>query len=151
HATDYGIFAQSITNGKPALTFPYPFPADLAQPGTQGFYQAGDIHFKDPFVHEWNLTIERELGYNIGMRLSYDGNHGSDLGMVYDANQLPANTIGYAKASQTAEFPWSIIQTEGNGFVGNYHALTASLNKRFSNGLQFQSAYTFAKNLSNAG
>jgi Carboxypeptidase regulatory-like domain/TonB dependent receptor len=150
HTTDYGIFAQTIANGKAALTFPYPFPSDLAQPGTQGFYQAGDIHFKDPYVHEWNLTIERDLGFNTALRVSYDGNHGSQLGLVYDANQVPANTVGYAIASETAQFPWSIIQTEGNGFVSNYNALTVSLNKRFSHGLQFQSAYTFAKNLSNA-
>jgi hypothetical protein len=70
--------------------------------------------------------------------------------MVYDANQLHANAVGYAIASKSAEFPWSIIQTEGNGFVSNYNALTAALNKRFSRGLQFQAAYTFAKNLSNA-
>jgi hypothetical protein len=150
HTTDYGIFGQSITNGKATLTFPYPFPSDLAQPGTQGFYQAGDIHFKDPYVQEWNLTIERDLGFNTALRVSYDGNHGSQLGIVYDANQVPANNVGYAKASKTAVFPWSIIQTEGNGFVSNYNALTVSVNKRFSSGLQFQSAFTFAKNLSNA-
>jgi hypothetical protein len=84
------------------------------------------------------------------LRVSYDGNHGSQLGMVYDANQVPANNVWYANASKTAVFPWSIIQTEGNGFVSNYNALTVSVNKRFSSGLQFQSAWTFAKDLTNA-
>jgi hypothetical protein len=38
-----------------------------------------------------------------------------------------------------------------NGGRSNYHALTVSLNKRMSKGLQFSVSYNFAKNLSNSG
>lgn len=38
-----------------------------------------------------------------------------------------------------------------NGARSNYHAFTATVNKRMSKGLQFQSSYNFAKNLTNGG
>jgi len=57
HTSNYGAYNQIIVNGQPTLQFPYPFPSNLAQPGQQTFYQAQDIHFKDPYVQQWNLTF----------------------------------------------------------------------------------------------
>ena len=151
HTSDVAIFNQSITNGKAQLTFPYPFPSNLAQPGSQNFQQAGDVHYKDPSVLEWNFTVERELGSGIALRVSYDGNHGQDLGTQQNLNQVPANTVGFTKANATAPFPvWGQIQSELNGGISNYHALTTSVTKRFANGLQFQGSYVWAKNLTDA-
>src|SRR5260370_3761532 len=63
----------------------------------------------------------------------------------------PVNTIGYGKAAALAAYPlWSILQAEVNGGWSNYHAFTVSASKRFSQGLQFLTTYTFAKNLSSA-
>jgi Carboxypeptidase regulatory-like domain/TonB dependent receptor len=151
HASDVAIFNQSIKNGAAALTFPYPFPSNLAVPGSQNFQQAGDIHYKDPSVLEWNITLERDLGSGIAVRVSYDGNHGKDLGTQQNLNQLHANTVGYSALSATAPFPlWGQIQSELNGGVSYYNALTTSVTKKFSNGLQFQGSYVWAKNLTDA-
>jgi hypothetical protein len=154
HTSNYGAYNQTITNGQPALTFPYPFPSNLAQPGQQTFYQTQDIHFKDPSVQQWNLTVERNLGAGIGLRLSYDGSHGSDLGVQGFINQAPVNTIGYNASLKAgyAPFPlWSIIETEQNGGWSNYDAGTLSISKRFTHGLQFQGSYAFSRNLSTNG
>src|SRR5438270_7688654 len=70
HSANQAFYNQTIVNGSPTLTFPYPFPAQLAQPGTQFFQQAGDLHFKDPKVDQWNFTIERDLGFGTALRLS---------------------------------------------------------------------------------
>ena len=61
-------------NGLPTYTLPYSWPSNIAQPGSQSFFQVTDIHYKDPYVQEWNLTIERDLGKGFGLRASYDGN-----------------------------------------------------------------------------
>jgi hypothetical protein len=151
HTANYGAYSQTITNGQPALVFPYPFPSNLAQPGQQTFYQTQDPHYKDPYVQQWNLTVEHNLGAGVGLRLSYDGSHGSDLGVQGMQNQVPVNTIGFAAALKYAPFPlWSILQTEQNGGWSNYHAGTLSVSKRFTQGLQFQGSYTFARNLTSA-
>ena len=149
-ASDVALFTNTITNGKAQLTFPYPFPSNLAQPGTQNFELAGALHYKDPYVQQWNFTIERDLGFQTGLRVSYDGSHGTDLGLTINSDEVPANTTGFAVASKSAPYPlFSYIASEVNGGRSNYQALTVSVNKRMSKGLQFQSTYNLAKNLSN--
>jgi len=148
-----GQFANTIVNGKPTLTFPYPFPTNLAAAyGTEQLLAAGDTNYKDPYVQQWNFTVEREVWLGVGIRASYDGSHGTNLGYYIDANQLPPNTAGYAAEKASVAYPaWAYIKTALNGARSNYNALTIGGTKRFSKGLQFQSSYVYAKNLSNAG
>ena len=151
-ASDVALFTNTISGGKAALNFPYPFPSNLAQPGSQVFDLSSVLHYKDPYVQQWNLTVERDLGFNTGLRLSYDGSHGSDLGLTDNPNEVPANTVGFAKATQNALYPlFNQIVEEANGGRSNYNSFTVSVNKRMSHGLQFQSAYNFAKNLADNG
>jgi hypothetical protein len=151
-ASDVANFTNSITNGKALYTVPYPFPANLAQPGTQSFQYLDALHYKDPYVQQWNFTIERDLGFQTGVRLSYDGSRGTDLGLRDDLAQVPANTVGFAKAKLTAPFPtFAALDNYDNGGRSNYNAFTVTVNKRMSKGLQFQVSYNFAKNLSDIG
>ncbi len=146
-----GAFTNTIVSGQPTLTFPYPFPPVLSvASGTAQFLAAADTHYKDPFIQQWNLTIERNLGANIGLRLSYDGNRSSNMGGGEDLNELPANTVGYAALASQRPYPlWSNIRVDTSTAKGSYNAFTASVNRRLYKGLQFESSYIFAKNLSN--
>jgi len=153
HTSNYGAYNQTITNGQPTLNFPYPFPSNLAQPGQQTFYQSQAIHYQDPYVQQWNMTFERDLGKGVGLRLSYDGSHGSNLNRQAYTDEVPANTIGFAAAVKAGYQPFpqfALMESEINGGYANYQSATGSVNKRFSKGLQFQVSYTFARNLSSA-
>ena len=153
-AGDVANFTNSISNGKAAYTFPYPYPSNLAQPGSQAFYQAFDAkNYKDPYVEEWDFTIEHDLGKGVGIRASYDGNHGGKLGLITNANEVQPNTIGFAAASASAPFPlWDYIAYQKSIGISNYNAFTLAVQKRFSGGLQFQASYILTKNLAdNAG
>jgi hypothetical protein len=150
--SDVGTFTNTIVGGKPTLTLASPFPSNLAQPGTQTFGSNAALHYSDPYVQEWNLTIERDLGFQTGLRLSYDGNHGSNLGYAANIAQIPANTVGYAaaKAAGASPYPlWNSLNTDMQGARSNYNAFTAEGNKRMSNGLQYTVSYSYVKNLSN--
>jgi hypothetical protein len=150
-ASDVGSFTNSVVNGRPNLSMPYPFPSNLEQPGSQSFQASGEVNYKDPYVQQWNFTLERDLGFNTGLRLSYDGNHGSSLGYNENLNQVAPNTIGFAAASAGEPYPlWAYISQDTNGGRSNYNAVTIAGNKRMSHGLQFTTSYAFAKNLSNA-
>lgn len=151
HSADQAFFNNSITNGKPALTFPSPFPSNLAVTGSQFFQQASDLHYPEAIIQQWNVTIERDLGFNTGLRVSYDGNHGSDMGVQVNLGQLPPNTVGFNNATSLLKYPLfgEVESCLGLG-IQNYDALTVSLNKRFSGGLQFLATYTFARNLTDA-
>jgi carboxypeptidase family protein len=151
-ASDVASFTNSITNGKAQYTFPSPFPANLAQPGTQEFVYSYALDYKDPYVQQWNFTIERDLGFQTGLRLSYDGSHASNLSVTTNPNQVRANTVGFDKAKASAPYPlWYSLANVENSARSNYHAFTVSVNKRMSKGLQFLFSYNHAKNLSNAG
>ncbi len=149
HTSDVAGFNNSP--GKPTYTFPYAYPTNLAQPGSQSFYQAFDAkNYKDPYVQEWDLTIEQALSNGISLRASYDGNHGSNLGVITNANELPANTAGFNALGSSAPFPlWNYIAYQRSIAYSNYNAATFVAQKRFSNGFQFQGSYIYARNLSN--
>jgi hypothetical protein len=149
-ASEVGSYTNSIVNGKPALSFPYAFPSNLSQPGVATFEYSSALHYKDPYVQQWNFTVERDLGWHTALRASYDGNHGADLGYSINLNQVPANTVGFNAVKGSAPFPiWAHITQYVNGARSNYNAGTFAVNKHFAHGLQFQNSYVFAKNLSN--
>ena len=105
-----GSFTNTITNGKPTLSFPYPFPSSLAAaPGTAQFLAGIDVNYRDPYVQQWNFTLERDLGFNTGLRLSYDGSHGTDLGYYIDENQVAPNTVGYAAVKPNGRIRHGLI------------------------------------------
>lgn len=153
-ASSVSQYNQSFSSsGTAALAFPSPFTGNGApSPGSQGFYYAFPIHYHDPSVQQWNLTYERDLGFSTGLRISYTGSHGSNLETMVDLNQVPANTEGYNTAYANRPYQlWAVLQSVHNGAVSNYNNLTAEVNKRFSNGLQFQSSYSFTRDLSDEG
>ena len=149
-ASTVATYTNTLVNGRPTRTFPYPFPANLAIPGTQDFRVSADANYRDPYVQQWNLTIERDLGFSAGLRVSYDGSHGSNIGYTKNFSQVPANTVGFAVARAASPYPlWARISHETTGARSNYHALTLAATKRMTHGLMFQSSYSFGKNLSN--
>jgi hypothetical protein len=91
------------------------------------------------------------LGQGVGLRVSYDGNHSSNLGMHTNYNQPANNTIGYNNIDQSAlPLPlWQYMAYNTNLGFGNYQAMTVSAKKRLTKGLQFQASYIWARNLSN--
>jgi hypothetical protein len=156
-SSNIGYFFNSIgDNGKPVFQTPYSYPANTAQPGTQFYDLATNIHYKDPIVEEWNLTLERDLGKSVGMRVSYDGNHSYNIPTLANINQIHPNTKGYNTLCPDGNCPQgvvpfpqvSFIETGENQGFGNYQAGTVSVHKR-SSGLQFQASYTYSRNLSN--
>jgi hypothetical protein len=149
-STDAGYFTNSLgTNGVPVFTAPYSFPSNIAQPGTLYFNSAIALHFQDPKVDEWNLTLERDLGKGVGFRASYDGNHASALSTFDNTNELPPNTVGYNALKADVPFPaLNEISTQQNQGFANYNAGTFSVHKRAS-GFLFEASYTYTRNLTN--
>jgi hypothetical protein len=151
-ASDVGNFAQTFgSNGMPTLAMPYSFPSNIAQPGTQFFDLAVNVHFKDPIVEEWDLTLEQDLGKGVSLRASYDGNHGYNIPTATNQNQPPVNTAGFNAPSTQAAIPFPLLSyiatTDTLGF-SNYNAGTISLKKRSAN-FQFELSYSYTRDLSN--
>ena len=116
----------------PPSSFLAPAPAAFGVAPTAGEI---DPNLKVPTVHEWNLSVQRDLGRQTVLEVSYVASHGVHLPRAYDLNQmnLPAaylqsfatarsNLINCGSAASTASCgqPVGLLQT----ILGS--ALTAS-------------------------
>jgi hypothetical protein len=146
-------FANSLSN---PFVFPNISSAGSADgpvpPGTLDFRRANQIDMRDPRTMQWNVTVERDLGWNTGARVSYVGSSTNDLIWSPDLNQVHSNTAGYDAVKQTRPFPdWNVVTTRANDPRSKYHALGLELNKRWSDGLAVNGSYTLARHQSDAG
>jgi hypothetical protein len=151
-SSDVGFFNQTFgANGQPTYTMPYSFPSNIAQPGTQFFDLAVQVHYKDPIVEEWNLTLEQDLGKGVAFRASYDGNHAYNIPTAANQDQPPVNSAGFNSAATQAAIPFPLMAyidtTSPLGFA-NYQSATFSIKKRSAN-LQFELSYAYTRDLSN--
>lgn len=63
---------------------------------------AFDPNLKIPTVHEWNLTIQRELPWNFVGQVGYVGKRGTRLYRAYDLNQLRTDQPGFLQEFMAA-------------------------------------------------
>lgn len=152
---DVPSFQNTLTPNGFAIQFPNVFPAALRGipgAGTQDFRRANQFDLRDPQVKQWTATVERELGWNTGLRISYVGSTTKDIVYSPDLNQVQSNTAGYAAARDQRPFKdWNVVTTRDNGSRAKYNALGIELRKRLSRGLAFTNSYTLAKHLSDSG
>ena len=121
-------------------------------PGTLDFRRANQVDMRDPRTRQWSVTLERDLGRDFGVRVSYIGSSTNDLIWSPDLNQVPANTRGYPAVQGTRPFTdWNVVTTRANDPRSTYHALGLELNKRLGAGLRLNASYTLARHLSDAG
>jgi hypothetical protein len=155
HASYLATYNQDYAPGgvMPLLSFGNPFNTLAgSSTGTANFDYAFPIHYKDPAVQQWNLTVEQDMGHSIGLRLSYTGSHGTNLEAMEDLNQVPANTLGYSQVSASRPYPsWAAIQSVMNAAQSNYSRGTAEISRHSGKSLTFDASYTFTRDLSNAG
>lgn len=54
-----------------------------------------DPNIRTPYVEQWNLSIQRDLGWNTSLTIGYVGNHGVGLFRAIDVNQLDFTKNGF--------------------------------------------------------
>jgi hypothetical protein len=121
--------------------------------GPQGF----QYNWITPYTMSWNFTTEYELAPSTTLTVAYVGSAARHLATggvsnSYTAFQLNPNGINCG-AGGPIPFPGigcnnSMVDTQGNS---NYDGLQTTLQKQFSNGLNFNANYTWSHCLSDAG
>ncbi len=137
------------------------FPAFVPySPATQNTITVFDPHFRPPATQEYSLGLQTEIANGLILETSFSGARGLHLIRERSINQAslatPSNPIRGETTNTGSNIPlrvpfegWNsanMLQIESSG-ASWYNALLVSLSKRFSNGLQFQASYTFAKDL----
>jgi hypothetical protein len=133
------------SNGnQPAFLLQNGFPAGLLNPATAPLatlhIHAMQSASPTPYTQEWSLGFQRELPAHMVLTMDYVGTKSTHLDIIHDLNQ-------YVPGTKTFPYPnfGYLEYSEANG-VGNYSGLETSLQRRFTNGLSFEAAYTWSKN-----
>jgi len=165
----YGIFYEIIP--QQATRFGAPFvvseptytnPADVKDPGfvqwplafptsalTAGVSIPGTLQwgYQTPYAQNWNLTLEKEIS-QLRLRASYVGTGGRKMLMPFNVNQpAPGPGLYVDKPRPFPNLP--DITFNVNGASHTYHAMNLQVERNFSNGLLFNSGFTWAKDLGN--
>jgi hypothetical protein len=141
-------------------------------------FNAVETGFRPPESYQWNLTVSHELLKDTVLEASYIGNHGLHIWRRnVNRNDIPADAACRGSACDGSTRPARLqiaragmaITTQDQGAliadnrvlrgVGNiptdesngsssYHALQLWLNRRFTNQLAFQGAYTWGHAIS---
>lgn len=81
--------------------------------GNAGF--AISPNLRTPYVQDWNLSVQRAIGWNTTITVSYLGNHGTDLIRGLDINQVIINQNGLLQAFNIARNNCFVSVAAGNG------------------------------------
>lgn len=128
---------------------------DLNNPSAIGKGQSVvgiDSNFPDLKIHEWNLTIEKQLSSTMVFRLRYNGKHGVNADQLNEINPAPSNYIWDTTTGTNvpatpgnraydAVSYGSIRLLAKTGYI-NAETFTIEGERRFSKGLGFQGFYT---------
>jgi hypothetical protein len=102
-------------------------------------------------LYSWNFTIEKDLGWGMGLRSSYVGNVGRNLSRSVRVNacapgatECLARPVGDATGRRWTQFGLDAGQRVADG-RSNYNAWEIEFQKRFSNGLLFDVNYALAR------
>jgi len=138
-------FASRLADGIPPVTVPdvsggvIPVPANIGA-------RALDAEPKRGYIHSWNVTLQRELPFLMTGQIGYVGTRQRDINQILNINAGQVIGAGDAGRPYFARFR----RTAETGLLTNvgwndYDALQTSLQRRFSQGLQVNVAYTWSR------
>ena len=139
------VTTNNVVNGQPQFTLANPF-VIAGTPGTVAL-SGVSTNLRNSYAHQYSLSVERELTRNIGLRISYIGSKGTQLAYRRDVNQPVASTVAFNPARRPYPL-FNAITFADNGANMLYSGLQTQVQKRFSHGLLFSSAWTWAKEIS---
>lgn len=148
----------NMVNNPPAILTPITYYGDmrtflqtngvLSPSNTQGF----NINNKTPDNYNITFGVQQDAGHSILVDVSYAGVLGQHIPQTLQINTVPYGThflpqyTGGVTDNFFRPFPgYNNIAWIDDAYNSNYHALLLSINRRFSNGLQFGFSYTFSK------
>ncbi len=109
-------------------------------------------NFRNPLVHKWNFSAQREFRGGNAFEVAYVGNrqahqlHFSDPNAPYNDPRPDLNRNNLRPIPNI-----NGVNYTGTFGYGNYAGLTGKWEKRFSNGLQYLVAYTYGHALATSG
>jgi hypothetical protein len=110
-----------------------------------------DPEFRNASLQSWNVNVQRQLTGTLAVTMGYVGSRGADLRISRNINQPVNGVRPFASLSVSSPILpgtplGNITQVASSGFSA-YDAFWASVTKRLSDGLQFDTSYTLSRSL----
>jgi len=154
-------FAQNITISNTVLNNPGSVVADvnLSPPALT----VQEFDWKQPYVQEWSLDVQREVWHKWFIDTGYFGNKGTHLVGIIDINE--PQPLAYVGAGITAPINdgrtqslnrvrpflgYDAINAFSSRFDSDYHALQVNVQKRFTGNSLISMNYTYSHGITNA-
>jgi hypothetical protein len=106
-----------------------------------------DVHMRDSSVDSYYMGVERQLANNFLLRVNYQGSFGRHLSQLMNLNRYDGSeynaTLSTANARPNPLY--SGFNYRANNLNSEYNALVTEVQKRYSNGLQFQFSFVWSK------
>ncbi len=122
--------------------------------GTQQQPRALQRHGRrDLYVETWGATVDNELPANFQLSLQYLGSRGVRLFSRGGVNFCITKPAFDGSCTRTLDQyypggdPYASVDYKSDIGASTYHALLVSLERRFTNGLSFQSRYTWSHSI----
>jgi hypothetical protein len=147
-------FRYGIRRAQPALA--EGFTTGTVSPRSFFGVNAVDLNLESPQVLQYNLTLEREVGANVGVRVSFIGSELRKLLVNRDLNTVPASTTPFdlEDPGDRARLPYPNLDPFLNAVLnageGWFRAVQIEATRRFHRGLSLEAAYTRAATESTA-
>ena len=141
-----GLNATTIT-----AQLPNPFPGDpvgsTTPAGFSQFLNLDPASSRTPYVGEWTLSVQHQVGANLDLEVAYFGSKGTKLTAQMVDNTAPTpGTTPYATRQPYPQFAPYVLDGY-NEYNSSYNALAARAQRRYAHGLSFLLSYTYSKNI----
>jgi hypothetical protein len=149
-------FVSDQTNGvTPVVTFSgnganLPYVSNSSAPDAYNGQSFNYNSYHEPVggSYQWNIQAERQLSTNMVVSLGYVASHGHNLPFQVDVNQVPESLLS---ANDQASRPYPQFQSlnisgapANENVISNYNSLQAVINKRVSQGFNFNFSYVWS-------
>ncbi|MGA8152299.1 MAG: TonB-dependent receptor [Terriglobales bacterium] len=159
-----GIGPQALATGHPPTDSQgNPIPLAAGQPVYSGYSPEGDFFFADPkmrtpYIQNFNLNLQQQLGSRVVMQLAYVGSIGRKLYQFLDINQpsqaqitaadLVNGVTSYGNRGPYTSFFY--LNQQKASANSNYHSLQASLHTNAWHGLSSQANFVWSHSIDTA-
>jgi hypothetical protein len=148
-ATPRVVIASNFNSNPPFIVS---FPNPPFERGVSSSIRPIEYDLKNPKNHIYHLSLQRQLPFDTVVTVGYAGTRGLHLLRNTDINtsvprQLSDNTFFFPNSAPRVNPRFGVIELKKSDGNSWYNALVFEIRKRFSDGLDFQSSYTFSRTI----
>ena len=148
----------NLATGVPATpTVAFASNGTLLETAANGTLGLGNLYiplnFKNAYVTSWNAAVQQALPGDMSLQIAYVANHGTRIDVAQNINlpKIYGQSAVYDPLNKAADGVTPVFNKTASvteyflGYSTNFQSLQVELKRRFSHGIAFSSAFTWAK------